>query len=201
MLGELFAKHKDFSTAKNYYERALSQDAEKAVHHIRLGGAYLYLRDFNRAFEIFKSASERFAQVPEIHYFFSIAARTKGETNLALNALKKALAINPNYADAMALLGAIFLDKGDLVDAEKLFRKALLINRKNYNANYHLGRLLVKQQNFLEALPLLQTASEILPESAEVHYQLFLTYSRLDRKADARQELEMFKRLSQEGKK
>jgi protein O-GlcNAc transferase len=201
MLGELFAKHKDFSIAKNYYEKALSQGAGKAVYHIRLGGTYLYLRDFNRAFDIFKNASERFPSVPEIHYFFSIAARAKGNSNLSLIALKKALAINPNYADALALFGAIQLDRGDLVDAEKLFRKALLSNSNNYNANYHLGRLLVKQQNYVEALPLLEHASKILPESAEVHYQLFLTYSRLNRSADARQEFDLFKKLSQADEK
>ena len=201
MLGELLAKRKDYSTAKTYYEKALSQDAAKVVYHIRLGGAYLYLHDFNRAFEMFKSASERFPRVPEIHYFLSIAARTRGESNLALIGLKKALAINPNYADALALFGAILLDRGDLVEAEKLFRKALLANSNNYNANYNLGRLLAKQQKFVETLPLLQRASRILPENAEVHYQLFLTYSRLGRKADADQELEIFKRLHEEDRK
>lgn len=200
MLGELLAQGKDYSTAKTYYEKALAQDAAKAVYHIRLGGAYLYLHDFNRAFETFKIASERFPRVPEIHYFLSIAARSKGESDLALVALKKALAISPNYADALALFGAILLDRGDLIEAERLFRKALLTNSNNYNANYNLGRLLVKQQKFHEALPLLQWAGSLLPENSDVHYQLFLTYSRLDRKADAHRELEIFKRLSEDKK-
>jgi len=201
MLGELSAKRKDFSTAKNYYEKALRQDAEKAVNYIRLGGAYLYLHDFNRAFEIFKTASERFPQVPEVHYFLSIASRARGDSDQSLNSLKRALAINPNYADALALFGAILLDKDDLAGADKSFRKAILANSNNYNANYNLGRLLVKQQNYTEALPLLQRASKVLPENAEVHYQLFLAYSRLNRKADAQQELETFKRLSVKDKK
>jgi tetratricopeptide (TPR) repeat protein len=195
MLGELMAKRHDYSDAKTYYEKAWSQDGGQAVYHIRLGGAYLYLHDFNRAFEIFKSAAARFPDVPEIHYFLSVAARTRGESNLALTALQKALAINPNYADALALSGAILLDSGDVFEAEKLFRKAILANSNNYNANYNLGLLLTKQRKFDEALPVLQLASKLLPENAEVHYQLFLTYSRLNRKADANQELEIFKRL------
>src|SRR6266545_686509 len=201
MLGELMAKRNHYSTAKTYYEKALAEDDAKVVYYIRLGGAYLYLHDFNRAFEIFKNASERFPRVPETHYFLSIAARTRGESDLALSALKKALAINPGYADALALLGTILLDKGDLAEAEKLFRRAVVANSNNYNANYNLGRLLVKQQNLVEALPFLQRASKILPENGEVNYQLFLTYSRLNRKAEADHELQLFKRLPQEDKK
>jgi Flp pilus assembly protein TadD len=49
------------------------------------------------------------------------------------------------------LLGAIKLDRAEYGEAERLLRKAILPDKKNFNAHNDLGRLLVKTRRFAEA--------------------------------------------------
>ena len=60
-----------------------------------------------------------------------------------------------------------------------------------------LGRLLVKLKKYKEALPVLLRGAELNQKDPGVHYQLFLAYSRLGKKADADHELSVFKRLDE----
>ncbi len=200
MLGELSAKHQDYSAARDYYERAWRQDPTLSVYYIRLGGVYLLLGNPNQALKIFQSAAERFPTIAEVHYFAAIAGRGVGNYDLALAELQKSLALQPNSADSLALSGAINLDRANLLEAEKLLRRALTFNQQHFNASYDLGRLLVKTNRYAEALPLLQRAAKINPNRVEVHYQLYLALSRLKRKTDADHELEIYKQLREKEK-
>ena len=200
MLGELAAKRQDYSAARDYYERAWRQDPTLSVYYIRLGGVFLLLGNVNQALKIFQSAAERFPAIAEIHYFTAIAARGVGNYDLALVELQKSLSLQPNSADSLALSGAINLDRANLAEAERLLRRALTFNQQHFNAQYDLGRLLVKTNRYAEALPLLQRAAEIHPNSVEAHYQLYLALSRLKRKTDADHELEIYKQLREKEK-
>ena len=157
MLGELHMKYKLYSEAKNYYELVLKHDTTKPVYYIRLGGAYLFLKDFEHALEVFKKASMSFPKIPEIHYFLAITAHGSGNFDLALDAVKKSLAIKET-ADSDSLFGSILADRNETVEAEKYLRKALLLNPKHFNSLNDLGRLLVKNRRFAEAIPILQIA-------------------------------------------
>lgn len=200
MLGELFAKRRDYTAAKNYYEKAWSQDPTKPVHHIRFGGVFLLLGNFNQGLNIFQRAAERFPGIAEIHYFTAIAARGTGNYDLVLAELQKALALQPNSADVLALSGAISLDRGNIAEAEKLLRRALAVNQRHFNANHDLGRLLVKTKRYVESLPFLQRAAELKSDNPDVHYQIFLALSRLKRKTDADRELGIYKELREREK-
>jgi tetratricopeptide (TPR) repeat protein len=195
MLGELFTKYKRYADAKTYYELVLKNDSTKPVYYVRLGGIYLFLKDFENALKIFKKGTESFPKIPELHYFLAIAARGLGNFDLALAETKKSLAIKET-ADSYSLFGVIMADRNEIVEAEKSLRKALLLNPKHFNSLNDLGRLLVKNRRFEEAIPILQRAAA-LSTNPDVHYQLFLAYTRLKRKTEAMSELEVFKQLSE----
>ena len=63
--------------------------------------------------------------------------------------------------------------------------------------SYDLGRLLVRLKRYEEALPILERGATLSGDDPGVHYQLFITYSRLRRKEDADRELATFKRLEE----
>ena len=196
MLGELYTKYKNYSEAKNYYQLVLKNDPTKPVYYIRLGGTYLLLKDFTNAQKIFKKGSESFPKMPEIRYFLAITERASGNFETALDEAKKSLAIKET-ADADALVGSIMIDQNKIAEAEKFLRKALLINPRHFNSLNDLGRLLVKDRRFEEAIPILQFAAT-LSASPDVHYRLFIAYTRTKRKIEATHELEVFKRLTGE---
>ncbi len=196
MLGEIMSRHFDYVGAKGFYQRAIQADRLKPVYLIRLGGTLLFLKDYSGSLDIFTEAAKRFPEIPEIRYFLAIAERTNGNFDLALVAVQQAILLKPRYADALALSGAIRFDKNELGTAEKDLRRAIALSPNNFNANNDLGRLLIKQQRFSEALPIFERAAIIDPTKPDVHYQLFLIYSRLKLKAEADQELTIFKQLS-----
>ncbi len=196
MLGEILVKQNLYAEAINFYEKAISQHKSKDVYFVRLGGTYLILKNVEKAFQVFTVASELFPKIPEIKYFLAITARSLGNYDLAITEVKKALTLKET-ADSNALLGAMLNDRNQSIEAEKYLRKATLLNQNHFNSHYDLGRLLVKQQKFAEALPILQKASSLMPDNPEVRYQLFLSYSRLKRKAEADKEFQLFKQLSE----
>jgi tetratricopeptide (TPR) repeat protein len=195
MLGEVFAKQKRYAEAIVFYEKAIAQDKTKPVYFVRLGGTYLLNYETPKAFQYFKEAAALFPNDAEIKYFFAIAARSSGEYDLAFSEAKKALILKET-ADTNALLGSMLVDRNDYPEAEKYLRKAVSLNPNHFNSQHDLGRILVKQQKFAEALPILQRAASLMPNVADVHYQLFLTYTRLRRKAEADKEFELFKQFS-----
>lgn len=198
MLGELHAKYRQYSKAIPYYEKAVQLDGTKPVYYIRLGGMYIFEKNFVAAFRTFKSASVKFPDIPEIHYFLAITARGNNDPALAIEEVRRSLALKET-ADSNALIGAILSDRNELAESEKYLRKAVSIDPDHFNANRELGQMLVRQAKFSAALPFLQRASTIRPTDPDLHYQLFLTYSRLKQKPEADRELVIFKELS--GKK
>ena len=200
MLGELLQKHQRFESARDSYERALQQDLSHPVYYARLGGAYIALGQFEQALGVFQRAGQRFPEDADMHYFIALAARGMADYELAQAALRKSLLLKPNHVDALALLGAIFSDRGNAAAAERLLRRAIAISDKHFNANRDLGLLLVRTHRYGEALPILQHAAALRGNDPDVHYQLFLALSRLKRKEEADREFAIYKRLSEEQK-
>ena len=196
MLGELYAKHKNYLDAEKYYAAAAKLDPLQAVYFVRYGGMFILTSRFALAVDVFKDAATRFPKNAPIQYFLALSARGVGDFDMAHTAVDRALAIEPNYVDALALAGALLMDHGDLTGAERPLRRAITINNRHYNANYDLGRLLLKTNRAAEALAFFQTAAKLNAANPDVHYQLFLTYSRLKRKPEADQEFKLFKGLS-----
>lgn len=195
MIGEVLAKQKRYADAVKFYEKAVALDKTKSVYFVRLGGTYLINYEAPKAFQYFKEAVELFPDIAEIKYFFAIAARSLGEYDLALGEAKKAIALKET-ADTNALIGSMLVDRDNYTEAEKYLRKAVSLNKNHFNSQNDLGRLLIKQQKFTEGLIFLQSAASLIPDNADVHYQLFLTYTRLKRKVEADKEFALFKKLS-----
>ncbi|HMF58231.1 MAG TPA: tetratricopeptide repeat protein [Pyrinomonadaceae bacterium] len=202
MLGEELRKRGQPDRAREYYERALAQDATKLVYYVRLGGVYLLLGDNAKALETFQRGAEKFPNVAEAHYFVALAARGREDYELAESELRKTLAIEPDNVDALAQLGFILGEHAHYEEAEQLLQRAMrLSNNRHFVAIYDMGRLLVKTQRYEEAIPILLRGTMLNTRFPGIHYQLFLAYSRLKRRAEASQELEIFKRLDEERKR
>jgi len=93
------------------------------------------------------------------------------------------------------------MERGDFEEAEKLLRRAAKLDANHFPANYDLGRLLVRRKLYDEALPILERAAKLAKTDPGIHYQLFITYSRLKRTTDAERELATFKQLEEARKK
>jgi len=199
MIGETLRQARGPAAAKDYYERALQQDATKFVYYARLGGVYLSLDQGEAALGVFERAAQRFPDIAEAHYFLGVAARRQGAFDKAEAALRRSLALKPDNADALAQLGYVVGQQDRLGEAEALLRRAIKLGSRHIYAHYNLGRYLVKLRRYDEAIAVLEGAAAISKDCPEVHYQLFLAYARLKRQAEAAREQALFKELEAEG--
>lgn len=74
-----------------------------------------------------------------------------GQTAVALDEVKQALATDPTYADAFNLRGLIYMQLNDMAQAEESFRRALALRGADSELLHNHGWLLCQQQKYAEA--------------------------------------------------
>ncbi|MEZ2297382.1 type IV pilus biogenesis/stability protein PilW [Variovorax sp. RCC_210] len=75
----------------------------------------------------------------------------QGQTTVALDEIKQALAADPNNADAYNLRGLVYMRLDDAGLAEDSFRRAIAINPRDANARHNYGWLLCQQNRYGDA--------------------------------------------------
>jgi type IV pilus assembly protein PilF len=82
----------------------------------------------------------------------------QGQTTVALDEVKQALAADASYAPAHNLRGLAYMRLGEMRLAEESFRRAVTLAPKDANLSHNLGWLLCQQARFSEAQPLFDAA-------------------------------------------
>ena len=78
----------------------------------------------------------------------------------------------PNHPSALAGMGALMVGEKRWPDARDLFERALTYDPNLADAQHGLGLVLINEGRNLEAISHLKIASQLRPESFEVHYVL-----------------------------
>ena len=86
--------------------------------------------------------------------------------------LKKAISLNPEYANAYYNLAVLFIDKGDLEKAELELKKAIKLKSDFAIAHYNLGFILKDQGKLKEAEKYTQKALEVDPQFTDAYLSL-----------------------------
>ncbi len=103
----------------------------------------------------------------------------------------------PKDAEGHYLLGNVYRGMGDYPSAERELRFAVA-GEDEYGPHYDLGFVLLKEGKAKEALPQLQRAIKIRPDSAEAHFQLASVLRALNMPAEAGKELDEFRQQKQQ---
>jgi type IV pilus assembly protein PilF len=76
----------------------------------------------------------------------------QGKTTIALDELKQALAVDPNFAEAYTLRGLIYMRLNDPGLAESSFRRALALKPGDANTSHNLGWMMCQQDRHAESV-------------------------------------------------
>jgi Flp pilus assembly protein TadD len=130
-------------------------------------------------------------------FFLATALENKGETELALNEYRTILKMDPNNLNGNLGLGVLlFKVEGDgSVEASNALKRVVSINANIYEAQVSLGKSLVRQKLYQEAIAHLLKAAELKPDNPEPHYQLALAYRRLGKRKEAKRSMEIVKAI------
>ncbi len=83
----------------------------------------------------------------------------KGQLNVAMEEVQRALQLDPGYADAFGLLGLINMDLGKSADAESNFQRALQIDSENGEILNNYGWFLCQSGRERQAVDYFQRAA------------------------------------------
>jgi Flp pilus assembly protein TadD len=96
----------------------------------------------------------------------------RGQTDSAISELGKALALEPNMAEAQGQLGCLYLDKGQLAEAKAALDKAYELNPDYLPATICDARVRAEEGAVDEAVADLQALLFRNARNADLHYAL-----------------------------
>ena len=92
-----------------------------------------------------------------------------------MTALKKALSIKPQSAEAMNLIGLAMVKSGRFEEARKSFERAILMDQNHMGAYLNLGTWLLRHKNRETAHTFYVRAKKIFPNSQVLSQRIYLT--------------------------
>jgi tetratricopeptide (TPR) repeat protein len=108
----------------------------------------------------------------EGNYALGMAAFASGDYPAAVNALGRAIAIDPSLPHVQAAYGQALLFTGDPDAALAAFRKQLSADANDYEANFYAAAILARRGNHEEADTLLERAVSLRPKDPQARFAL-----------------------------
>lgn len=153
-------------------------DYKKALQNYQVGVNYLNNNQILEAIQLLESAVSQDNGNFRYQHALGLAYSMNGDLEKAENALKAALAINPNDSESYNLLGSVYVDMERYDDAIDSFKR--VIRDKNYSQPkfpyYNMGVALRRQGRLSEAVAAFQRAVSIDPEFYRVYISLAEIY-------------------------
>ncbi|MFY9560320.1 MAG: sulfatase-like hydrolase/transferase [Terriglobales bacterium] len=181
-------------------QQVLKQEPSLALANLELGRAWNNMEDYTKALPWLRKAVVLIPESGRAHYELGVALAETGDWAGSAGQLEAAVARAPGSDEMHFYLGMAYDEIGRASDAAKNFQAALQINPNHYRANLLLGRLLGMQNNPTAALPYLQKAVKLQPQSPDAHKFLANVYIELGQEENARRELAVADRLKAHAK-
>ena len=108
----------------------------------------------------------------KVFYNYGILLKENGRLDKAELITRKAIKLNPNYAEAYNNLGTIFSFNGKFKEAEIITRKAIRLEPRLAEAYSNLGTIIKNDGRIIEAESLQRKAIKIKPDLAEAYSNL-----------------------------
>jgi len=161
-------------------ERALQLDPTLVQAHVNLITLYGETGDLRKAGEHYQAAVNLDPNhFPDTYYDYGVLLMKEGKPAEAEAAFRKALEINPRYADAHNNLGYLLESQGKIAEAVDQYRAALEDEPDSRRAHFNLGRILVHEGQYQEGIEQLrQTLTPTDGDTPSYLYALGAAYGR-----------------------
>lgn len=172
---------------------AMPETQTPLVHDAGEAAFFLYSQQTEQAKTALENLTAKYPATPGVHYLYGLYLLARDKT-AARAAFAKEWKIAPNDPAARLQLAMLDIEDGNPQHAAQLAREASKLDAKNPLALLILGRALLEEKRYSDAIQPLQTSAELSPENAEAHLYLEQAYKRLGKTAEAHREHEEFTR-------
>lgn len=150
-LGLTYQMTGNFPKAKNHYKKAIHYDPQYTRAFFNLGLIYFHENDFERAEQMWMIYHQQAPDDPDGLLNLGETAMKQNQNEKALALFQKALALDPKYSLARLNMGLIYLEKGQLADAESDFWRYAELKPDDPAPYYYLAYCKILQQDQAEA--------------------------------------------------
>ena len=198
---ELYGRRskEDNLSARELFEKATQVDPNFAWAYAGLANTYASAvingwsdapeRSLERGYEVARKAIALDDLLPQAHFAMARLHRERRELEQAAAEAKKAVELEPNYADAYVLLGAILIYAGKPEDGLKMIQKAIHLNpQQTARYHFHRGQAYFTLGRYKEAIDVFERGLERYPGSQRLRVWLIASYAHMGRQEDAKWE-------------
>jgi tetratricopeptide (TPR) repeat protein len=193
---ERWDKRGNLDSAIGLFEQAVKADPRFALGFSALGEAYWakYRLDhdarwIDEAERTCTRAAELSDQLPAVYVTLALVHNGKGQYNLALQEIQRALKLEPRDPDALLGEAAVYASMGRDDEAESTYKKAAALRPQHWGGYYELGVFYYRQRRYTDAAAEFERVLEITPDNAIAHATLGGMMQILRKDADAENHL------------
>ncbi|MCE1247955.1 MAG: tetratricopeptide repeat protein [Firmicutes bacterium] len=146
--GDALVLEKKYSEALEEYKKASEMNREKAVPHYKMGVAYYFLNQMDKAEASYKEAIKLDPGYAKAMNNLALVYEKLGRVQEALPLYKKALEVKPDYTFAMFNQAALLIKLERLDEAEKCANKLNVTAPRDSGAFYLLGLIYEYREQF-----------------------------------------------------
>ncbi len=183
-LGDALRRQNRLDEAVASCRTALRLDPNYPEAHMNLGSALMLLDRLDEAVACFRDALQRRPDFVAAQISLG-SALAHGEPEEAISWLLKAIASQPDHADAYNNLGKVLMDQARVAEAMSCFVWAITLKPDHCDAHLNLGGAFQSQGRLDEALAHAQRAEALAPGRVETLVGLGGTFRALGRLDDA----------------
>ena len=152
--------------------QVITDKPDLAVAHEFLGVAYGAKKEFSQAAAELTEAAKLAPNAPTIRTALAAVRLASGEFDLAIEAAKTGIRLNPRNLKAVRILGAAYLQKGEIANAKKVFEMIIAQVPQESSSHYQLGLIARQDKRLPEALAHFEKALKGSPGSVQALSQI-----------------------------
>ncbi|BBO88349.1 tetratricopeptide repeat protein [Desulfosarcina ovata] len=129
-------------------QAAIIGNPEQPLYYLDLGNAYLETGDYNHGVRVYRQGLSKFPSNTQLLYNLSITYVNHEKWEEAEDVLNHAIRIDPEWGDAWALLGKVFLVNKKVDQAISCYQRAIEIDGKREDFHFCLGNAWLEKKEF-----------------------------------------------------
>jgi tetratricopeptide (TPR) repeat protein len=195
-LAELAYKDKKYDEALSLLENIFGRDAEYIEGRRLQSDVLLAKGDTKKAVEVLERLDQTYPDAAFVKYKLARAYLADNNLNQAKLVLDQAVSINPDYTDAVLLLGQVDLSTGHGEAVIEPLSRLLQNHPDLWNAALLLARAYDSLDRFDDAAAVLRNQAELAPKDPQPQIALGLTFRQAKRNNEAREAFEKAAQLA-----
>jgi arylsulfatase A-like enzyme/Tfp pilus assembly protein PilF len=184
----LDVEENQYTQAIPMLQQIVAREPQMAAAQMQLGTAFAGLKDHKQALPFLQRAVELLPDSSMAHYQLGLALYETGDWQAAAPQFESVVARTPKWADAHFSLAAVDARIDKVPEAMDHLKITLDMVPDHYRANLLRGRIIYLQGDAAAAIPNLQAATKVEPNSVEAHTFLAEAYAQSGNATDAANE-------------